>query len=149
MTGDRWRATAPALCAGLAMITTSATFAPWGSSGSRARSSYAIVDIAERSGVLSPSVASLSVVWYFVPVLCGLVLLATATRSVTLAGGAATTLGALVAIGGMLVVRSPLVTEPGAVIGASVGVCTVLAGATTLGTKSMRRNDERSVGSGK
>lgn len=127
-------------------MTTATTFVPWGASGTKVRNSYAIVDIAERGGVLSSSVASLSVLWYFVPVLCGVALLSAASRSVTITCGVATTLGALVAIGGMLVVRSPLVTEPGAVIGASAGVCTVLAGVATFATNSMRRNDERPVG---
>ncbi|MGK2930052.1 MAG: hypothetical protein ACSLFO_10800 [Acidimicrobiales bacterium] len=135
-----------ALCVGLAVVTTATTFVPWGASGDKVRSSYAIVDIAERGGVLSAAASSLSVLWYFVPVLCGVVLISAAVRTVVITGVAATTLGALVAIGGMLVVRSPLVTEPGAVIGASAGVCTVLAGVATLTTNSMRRNDERPVG---
>ena len=44
----------------LASITTLSTFGPWGTSGTKTRSSYALVEVVERAGVLSPSLARLS-----------------------------------------------------------------------------------------
>lgn len=132
--------------AALAVTTTVATFAPWASSGSKVRNSYAIVGIVDRAGVLSSSAAGLSGLWYFVPALCGVVLIAMAAGRVAIGAGAATTLGGIVAVGGLLVARSPLVLEPGATIAALAGVFTMVAGAVSLGIQTRRRDDERSMG---
>ena len=132
----------------LALAATATTFAPWGSSGSRTRSSYDIVDVADRAGVLPETVGTLAVVWFFIPVLCGSVLLAVAWRRVRLAACGAATLGGLVTAGGVLVARSPLVSEPGVFVGVVVGGFTVLAGAVVLRTVSRQGGfDERRVGS--
>ena len=112
---------------GLALLTTASTFAPWGTSGTRSRSSYDIVDIADRAGVVPSSMATLAVGWFLIPALCGLVLIAAAWRRVRLGACCATSLGALVAVGGVLVARSPLAVEPGATLGTAAGACTVLA----------------------
>jgi hypothetical protein len=118
---------APALLGGLAVLTTASTFAPWGTSGTRSRNSYAIVDIADRAGVVPSSMAAVAVAWFLIPALCGLVLVALASRRVRLGAVLATTLGALVAVGGVLVARSPLAVEPGATLATAAGACTVLA----------------------
>ena len=134
--------------AAFALIATATTFLPWGRSGSRSRSSYDIVDVAGRADVLPTSMASLAPAWFLIPVLCGLVLLAVAARRVRLAAAGAATLGALVTAGGVLVARSPLVTEPGAIIGSVAGGSTVLAGAVVLITTSIQGGfDERRMGS--
>ena len=127
------------VCAALAVVTTATTFAPWASSGDRVRTSYAVVDVVERAGVLTSSSATVSVVWYFVPALCGVVLVCASLGRVVIAGGSAVTLGALVAAGGVLVARSPLGTEPGATVGVLTGVCTALAGVAALVTITERR----------
>lgn len=121
------------------LIATTSTFGPWGASGARVRTSYEVVQIAEQAGVLAPRLAPLTVVWFLVPMLCGLLLVAVASRRRRWSGLAAITLGALVTAGGVLVARSPLVTEPGAIIGALAGGCTMLAGVVVLVTA---RNDE-------
>ena len=123
----------------MAAVTTATTFAPWGRSGTRTRSSYAIIDIVERAGVLSPAAARLSAAWFFVPALCGVVLVAGATRRVRLEASAAASLGLLVAVGAVLVARSPLVTEPGAILGALTGACTTVAGVIALVVTIKRR----------
>lgn len=138
----RWRRAAPVVVCALAVATTLSTFGSWGASGDRTRNSYAIVDVVERAGVLSASSADLSGLWYFVPALCGLVLLCSALGRVAIAGALATTLGALVAAGGALVARSPLMVQPAATFGTLVGLCTILAGALALLTTTTRRNDE-------
>lgn len=133
----------------LTLATGAATFAPWGASGERARSSYEIVDIADRAGVLPEDLAGPARLWFLVPVLCGSVLLAIGARWVRLAGAGAATLGALVGVASVLVARSPLVVEPGAVIGAVAGGCTVIAGGAVLVTASRQGgSDERRMGSG-
>ena len=111
----------------LALLTTASTFAPWGTSGTRSRNSYAIVDIADRAGVVPSSMAAIAVAWFLIPALCGLVLVTIASRRVRLGAFCTSTLGALVAVGGVLVARSPLAVEPGATLGTAAGACTVLA----------------------
>lgn len=132
----------------LAAVTTLVTFAPWGSSGDRARSSYEIVDVAERAGVLPGSWAAVASAWYLVPVACGLVLIAIALGTVRLAAFGGGTLGAFVVAGGVLVVRSPLGLEVGAVAGIVAGGCTVLAAVVAAAAAhSAGREDERPMGS--
>lgn len=100
------------------------TVAPWGSSGQRARSSYEIVDVAGRSGVLPDGLATAAPLWYLIPALCGAAVLAAALERTRMAAVAAGTLGTLTAVGGALVVRSPLVAEPAAVAGLVGGLVT-------------------------
>jgi hypothetical protein len=116
------------------VLTTASTFAPWGTSGTRSRNSYAIVDIADRAGVVPSSMAAVAVAWFLIPALCGLVLVALASRRVRLGAVLATTLGALVAVGGVLVARSPLAVEPGATLATAAGACTVLASVAVWAT---------------
>ena len=134
---------------GLTLTSGAATFAPWGASGERARNSYEIVDIAGRADVIPGSLAGAAQLWFLVPVLCGVVLLAIAARGVRLAGAVAATLGGLVGAASVLVARSPLVLEPGAIIGAVAGGCTVIAGGAVLVTASRQGgSDERRMGPG-
>ncbi len=137
---DRWTDRASAACALLAVTTTATTFLPWVDTGARTRTSYDVVTVAERLGVIDPPWAGLSALWYFVPVLCGVVLVAVAVRWNRVGQVAATTLGAIVTAGAVLVVQSPLITGTevlGAVIG---GGCTFLAGAAALVVTTVRRN---------
>ncbi len=106
----------------------------WGRSGDRSRSSYELVDVADRAGVLPERIAGLAPVWFLVPAVCGVVVIAVAARRRALAGLATTTLGALVGTGAILVARSPLVAEPAVLAAAVLGACTVLNGVVVLGT---------------
>lgn len=117
---------------GATIGTATSTILPWGTSGTRTRTSYELVGAAERAGLLTSGPARLAVVWYLVPALCGLVLLAASLRSVRMAAVAGGTLGVVVATGGVLVLRSPLMTEPSAVVGLGGGVATCVAATVTL-----------------
>lgn len=110
----------------LALVTTASTFLGWGRSGQRTRSSYDLVDVAARAGVLDDDLAWAAPLWFLVPAACGLALVALAAHRHLVAGAITTTLGALVGMGAILVDRSPLVAEP------AVGVAVVLGGATVL-----------------
>jgi len=120
------------VAAALAVATTATTPLAWGGSGSRWRSSYEVVDVAERAGVLPEGVAGLAAVWYLVPALAGAVVLAAALRRPRLAGALATTLGALVGTGAFLVGRSPLVTAAAVPAAAVLGATTVLCGGAAV-----------------
>ncbi|WP_436794454.1 hypothetical protein [Actinospongicola halichondriae] len=121
-----------------AVVTTLTTFLPWATSGARTRSSYEVVDVAVRAGVLSEANEALSVLWYVVPVLCGLVLVAAALRSVVLVSVTAGTIGAIAVAGGWLVARSPLGVEPGLILAVGVGAATAGTGIGTLITTKRR-----------
>lgn len=118
----------------LALATTVTTFLDWGRSGRRSRSSYELVDVADRAGVLPERWAAAAGVLYLAPAACGLVLVAAAARRHTLAGVATATLGALVGTAAILVARSPLVAEPAARAAALLGAGTALSGFAVLVT---------------
>ncbi len=126
------------MCGALAVVTTAVTFLPWARSGARTRSSYAIVAVVERAGVLTGRLSDLSPFWFFVPALCGVGVVALALARHGIGYWATTSLGLVVAVGGALVVRSPLATEPGAVVGICCGASTTLAGALALATNPRR-----------
>ncbi len=113
-------------------MTTVTTFLPWGASGERTRSSYEIVDVADRAGVLDSGLAGLAWVWFLVPVLCGGALLALAVARPTTVGALSTTLGTMTVVGGVIVARSPLVTQLGAYAAIVTGGVTACVGAATL-----------------
>lgn len=115
---------------------TLATFLPWGSSGARTRTSYEIVDVVERAGVLSESTELLAALWYLVPLVCGLALVGVAIRSVRLVTLTAGTIGCTVVAGGMLVARSPLGAEPGLFLATGLGVVAAVSG---IGTQIMTK----------
>lgn len=118
----------------LAVATTVTTFLGWGRSGTRRRSSYDLVDVAERAGVLPETWAWSAPLLYLAPAACGLVLVALAVGRATIAAVAATTLGALVGTAALLVVRSPLVAEPAAWAAVVLGAGTTLSGVAVLVT---------------
>lgn len=110
------------------VATTVATFLPWGGSGDRVRSSYELVDVADRAGVVPDSAGDWAGVWFTVPVLAGFALLASAMLRPRLAGVLTCILGVLVTTGGLLVTTSPLVTQPAAIVAAACGVSSVGVG---------------------
>ena len=118
----------------LAVASTATTFLGWGRSGERTRTSYELVDAAGRAGVLDPDLAWVAPTWFLLPAMCGLVLLALATHRRAIAGGATTTLGALVGIGAILVDRSPLVAGPAVWVAVALGGVTALSGVAVLVT---------------
>lgn len=118
----------------LATATTAITFFDWGRSGQRTRTSYELIDVVDRAGVLEGAAARVAPLWFLAPAVCGLALVALATRRHLIAGLAATTLGALVGTGAILVDRSPLVAEPAVGVAVVVGGATVLSGVAVLVT---------------
>lgn len=118
----------------LAVATTLITFLAWGRSGQRSRSSYQLVEVADRAGVLPDRWASAANLLYLAPAACGLVLVGLASRRHALAGVATTTLGALVGTAAILVARSPLVVESAARAAVLLGAGTTLSGIAVLRT---------------
>ena len=116
------------------VVTTATTFLGWGRSGQRTRTSYELVDVAGRAGVLDGDLAWAAPVWFLVPAACGAALLALAVRRRTIAGALTTTLGALVGTGAVLVDRSPLVAQPAVGVAVVLGVVTALSGVAVVVT---------------
>lgn len=125
---------AAGVAAGAGVLAAAVTALPFGRSGQRWRSSYELVDVAAAAGVLPDGVAGIAPLWYLVPALAGAVVVAAALRRPRIAGGVATTLGALVGTGSILVGRSPLATGPAVVAALVLGAGTTLCGAIALGT---------------
>jgi len=129
----RWpveRIAAAVTACGLAAAASTAL--DWGRSGQRWRSSYELVDVTGQAGVLPDGLAGAARSWFLVPALAGALLVAAALRRHGLAGGAATTLGALVGTGSILVGRSPLLLGPAATAALVLGAATTLGGVVVL-----------------
>lgn len=107
-------------------------FAPFARSGDRTRTSFELVDVAGRAGVLPSPYDRLAPVWYSVPAICGVVLLAVSLRRHRLAGASATTLGLLVSGAGVLVQRSVLASTPATVLAIPLGALTAGCGIAVL-----------------
>lgn len=118
----------------LALATTATTSLDWGRSGERSRTSYELVEVVDRAGVLDGAAARWAPLWFLVPTICGIALVALATRRHVVAGLVTATLGALVGTGAILVDRSPLVAEPAVWVAVALGGATVLSGAAVLVT---------------
>ncbi|HEX4902582.1 MAG TPA: hypothetical protein VFV42_07215 [Acidimicrobiales bacterium] len=132
MTGHPRAERVAAVAALLGVVAAAATALPFGRSGQRWRSSYELVDVADAAGVLPAGIAGIAAAWYLVPALAGAVVVAAALRRPSAAGGLATTLGALVGTGSILVGRSPLTTGPAVAAALVLGAGTTLSGAIAL-----------------
>jgi hypothetical protein len=133
MRGHRTSEVAAAVAAALGVLAAAVTPLPFARSGTRWRSSYELVDIAERAGVLPDAIAGLAPLWFLVPALAGAAVVAAALRRPAIAGGLATTLGALVGTGSLLTWRSSLTTGAVVVVAIVLGAATTLGGAVALG----------------
>lgn len=120
------------VCVVAASVATITTILPWGGSGERRRSSYEIVDIAARAGVVPDAFDDLTWIWHLAPALCGVVLIAASLHRPRAVGVASTTLGGLIVAGAVLVSTSPLAAEPGALAGGLAGVVTMMSGAAAF-----------------
>jgi len=116
------------------LLAAGTTALDWGRSGQRWRSSFELVDVAGRAGVLPDRAAGAAQLWYLVPALAGALLVAAGLRRPALTGGAATTLGALVGTGSFLVERSPLVPGPAVTVALVLGAATAIGGLAVLAT---------------
>lgn len=114
------------------LATTAVTFGPYARSGTRARTSYELVDVVSRADLVPPPFDRVAPIWFLVPVLCGVVLVAFSVRWHRLAGACAITLGALVVASGVLVQRSVLVLEPAGIAAIPLGVLTAIGGAAVM-----------------
>jgi len=115
-----------------------AGFLPWGASGRAERTSYALVGVFDRLGVLEGTAADLARAWYLAPVAAAGVWTAAAAGRLALARVVA----AVLACGGVAlavtVLRSPLLSRPGpyVTIGAAIVVAAGLALALMEGGRS-------------
>lgn len=116
----------------VAVVGTATTFLAWGGSGERRRTSYELVDVADRAGVVPDALAAWTWIWFFVPGLAGAAILTFALRHYFTLGAVSATLGALMVVGAVAVARSPLVPEIGASAGGFAGVATLAGGVATV-----------------
>lgn len=88
-------------------------FGGWGRSGATTRSSFELVGLAKRLGVLSSGPARLAVVWFALPFLVGLVWVAAPRRGRAAFGVSAATVALLAGGSAAIVLLSPLGPGPG------------------------------------
>ena len=88
-------------------------FLPWGASGRRERSSYALVAVVDRLDILDGPWAALTRAWYLAPVVAASVWLAAAAGRPGVARALAAVLAAGGAVLAVAVRRSPLVDRAG------------------------------------
>ena len=112
-------------------------FLPWGASGRRERSSYELVGVVDRLGVLDGAAAAAVTAWYLAPVLAVVVWLAAATGRHAAARGVAAVLAAGGAVLAVAVRRSPLLDRP--------GTCATIAAAGVVGLGLVLALVERSA----
>jgi hypothetical protein len=118
-----------------AAATVAASFGPWLRTGGATRSSYEVVQAAERLEVLAsgPQVA-ISAAWAFLPLLAVLSLLALALGRARLAAGVALVVGLLAVSLAFAVMNAPGSAEWGASAGLGAGLALIVATATTART---------------
>jgi hypothetical protein len=120
------------LCASAAVCAI-VTFGPWLRSGSSRRSSYEVLRAAEDLDVLhgwvQPAAATL---WYFVPLLAALVVLASVTDRPLLAAGLLGVTGLAVAFFALRLTSGPFSTDWGATAGSAGGLLAVGAAAEAV-----------------
>jgi hypothetical protein len=120
-----------------------ASFLPWGRSGSAHRSSYQLVAVAGRLGVLSDRVDALALFWFALPMLVVGAWIALAAGLRTLSATLCVVVGALCVLAAVATYRSPLVAEAGAALAAGCGGITVVTAVTWLAMRSYERHDRR------
>lgn len=104
----------PIVTVAAACAVVAAAFLPWGRSGQRSRSSFELVDVAERAGLLPSPWAGLAPIWYLVPALVGLAVIALAVGRPTMSAVLGGVIGVMSITGSTLLFRSPLIPEIGA-----------------------------------
>jgi hypothetical protein len=126
------------------------SFRPWGQSGSRVRSSYALVAVADRLGFISPGLyTALARSWFVVPFGVVLALWWVLTNRLLAASAVSVIVGCGAMAMAQTVERSPLLALNGAVVGRAGGMMSVLAAVATVMTvpivKSRKELDDRST----
>ena len=117
-----------------------AAFLPWAGSGDATRSSFELVQVAERLDVLDGRNRQLgAVLWYLLPAIVALVWLAATFERPVATAALSASVGVLAIGGAGVVVASPLKAEVGVPIAVVAGVA-ALAGAALI-ARERRRHD--------
>ncbi len=117
--------------ASLALI---GAFGGWGRSGETMRSSFELVGLAQRLGVLSSGPARLAVIWFALPALVGVVWVVAPRRGRVLLAVSGAAVAVLAGASAALVLVSPLGAGVGLWLSlagsalTSVGLCMLVAG---------------------
>jgi len=143
------RVTSATMLVGLVLILVE-SFRPWGQSGSRVRSSYALVAVADRLGFISPGLyTALARSWFVVPFGVVLALWCVLTNRLLAASAVSVIVGCGAMAMAQTVERSPLLALNGVVVGRAGGMMSVLAAVATVMTapivKSRKELDDRST----
>jgi hypothetical protein len=136
--GSRRTASAlPPLAAGVAVLgvvlVVVGSLLPWVRTGRRRRSSYDLIGLADRLGVLPAGAAGvLARAWVLAPLLAGATVAAVALHRRTVAGVLAVVTGLYAVVLGALVWTSPLATEAGVAVSVSGGIVAGLGGGALI-----------------
>lgn len=128
-----WRWVPPALVVvGLALVV-GGSFGPWLVSGRRRRSSYELLQVADRLGFLGSGPGRvLPRTWVFVPMAAALALVALTTNRNIVAGTVAALVGVYALVLGVGVLVAPIDTGWGTALGAIGGSVATVGGLTLV-----------------
>jgi len=110
-----------------------ASFRPWGASGSRERSSYALVAVADRLGFITPGLFTvLARSWFAVPLAVAVAVGLVLSNRILAAVAVASIVGCGAMAMAQTVERSPLLALDAVAVGRFGGMMAVLAGVATV-----------------
>jgi hypothetical protein len=113
--------TATIVAVGASLAVVALSLLPWGRSGRVGRSSYRLVNAAERLDVLEGTQRDLARLWYLIPALAAGVWLAALLGRRRLAGTLALAVGVLALTAAVITIRSPLEVQPAAPLAGLAG----------------------------
>jgi hypothetical protein len=122
-----------------ALVVVMAAFLPWGRSGEADRSSFELVQAADRLGVLTGRTRHLAVAWYLLPALVALLWIAATLRRPVAVAALGLAAGGLAVAGAAVVLASPLKIGPGVPIAGAAGVAAVAGALLHAADRERRR----------
>lgn len=132
MTSDRWLLASRLVLGALLLGAGALSFAGWGISGNRSRNSYELVRSVRSLELLDGLWASLAPVWFALPLLVAMGLVAVGYERLLFASLSGVVVGGLLVLGWWQVKVSPLRVDTAAAASAFLGACLIVISAVSI-----------------